>query len=115
MNEKKNLMTELVEQIINADNEAIKKGIQANAVILNKDYDYVKGFGVLLEGLPSYVKPMICGKHIFIGVLPKDYTFALTEIDEKKYQSDLDAYKSRCAMLEEKLAKIGGVLNGHRD
>lgn len=104
------IIAEMVEQIVQAENLAILKHIKANAVIINKDFDFSPSFLGKLNNKNVCISPMICGKHIFVGKLPKDYSFALTEVDEKAYQTELDYYKKRCEELENKLEQIKELL-----
>ena len=90
-----NLYNELMEQIKKAEEEAWIKGIEANAVILNSEFDYVKEFSALIQ--PNRIRhshPMIMGKHVFVGKLPKDYSFALVGTNGETYEDELDKYKS---------------------
>ena len=104
MKQTKDIFRELAEQIENANEEAIKKGIKTNAVYLNEDFDYVKELKLLLHDSKIFsTKPMICGKHIFIGKLPENYSFALCET---KIENELDYYKNKCEELERKLSSI---------
>lgn len=104
------IIAEMVEQIIEADEWALLKHIKANAVVLNKDFDFSSSFLGRLNNKNVCISPMICGKHIFVGKLPKDYSFVLTEVNEKAYQTELDYYKKRCEELENKLEQIKELL-----
>lgn len=101
-----NFLSELCEQVQKAENEAFRLGIKTNTVVLNEEFDYCKSFIVQNK----YVSPMIMGKHIFVTKLPSEYSFVLTQIDEKKLQSELEYYKNKCEMLEQRLEKIKGEL-----
>ena len=106
----KDFIQELMEEIEKAEEVALAKHIKTNAVVLNKDFDTVKEFYAKINQHCFFAKPMILGKHIFIGKLPKDYSFMITEVNEKAYQNDLEYYKNRCAELEAKLEAIKGLL-----
>lgn len=107
----KNLIEELTEQIIQAQELALLKGIKTNAIVLNEDFDFSQEFLAILNNEEIPIKPMILGKHIFVCKLPEDYSFMLTEImDEEAYQTDLDYYKKRCEELENKIKQIKELL-----
>ena len=107
----KDFIQELMEEIQKAEEVALANHIKTNAVILNKDFDTVREFYAKINGHCFFASPMILGKHIFIGKLPKDYSFMITEvINEEAYQNDLEYYKNKCADLEAKLEAIKGLL-----
>lgn len=101
---------ELMEEIQKAEEVALANHIKTNAVILNKDFDIVKDFYAKINGHYFFAKPMIFGKHIFIGKLPKDYSFMITEVNEKAYETELEYYKNKCVDLETKLESIKELL-----
>lgn len=106
----KDFIQELMEEIEKAEKVALENHIKTNAVILNEDFDTVREFYAKINGHCFFAKPMILGKHIFIGKLPKDYSFMITEIDEKAYETELEYYKKKCNDLETKLEAIKGLL-----
>lgn len=110
-NEIKNLMDELIEQIRAAHIQSLKQNIKTNTVILNEDFDLLNEFWYMASKYnPCLVPTMILGKHVFVGKLPKDYSFALTYIDEEKFENDLKYYKNRCEELEEKIKQMKELL-----
>lgn len=106
----KDFIQELMEEIQKAEEVAIENHIKTNAVVLNKDFDIVREFYMKINEHCFFTRPMIFGKHIFLSKLPKDYSFMITEINEKAYETDLEYYKNRCADLEEKLESIKELL-----
>lgn len=106
----KDFIQELMEEVEKAEEIAFAKHIKTNAVVLNKDFDTVKEFYATINEHSFFVKPMICGKHIFVGKLPEGYSFMLAEVDEKAYETELEHYKNRCNELEAKLEAIKGLL-----
>ena len=108
------LIEELAQQILEADRIAVENHIFTNAVCLNEEFDFAKemGFAIKNEMMATTIqtKPMICGKHIFIGKLPKKYSFILTNVDEDLYKNELDYYKARCKDLEGRLDTIKSAL-----
>ena len=104
--ENKDLIEEIIQQIIKADEQAFTKKIETNAIILNENFDFCQPF----FHRSIYTNPMILGKHVFTAKLPEKYSFALTEVD-KEYLSELEYYKRRCKDLEAKLDEIKEVLN----
>ena len=101
---------ELMEEIQKAEKVAFENHIKTNAIILNKDFDIVREFYAKINGRCFFASPMILGKHIFIGKLPKDYSFMITEVNEKAYETELEYYKNRCDDLEAKLESIKELL-----
>ena len=101
---------ELMEEIQKAENIALEKHIKTNATVLNEDFDIVREFYVKINEHCFFTRPMILGKHIFIGKLPKDYSFMITEVNEKAYETELEYYKNRCDDLEAKLESIKELL-----
>ena len=97
---------ELVEQVQKAEEIALEKHITTNAIFINKDFDLSREFLGKIGNRNFYISPMICGKHIFVGKLPKQYSFVLTKVDEKAYRTELDYYKNRCEELEAKFEAI---------
>lgn len=106
----KDFVQELMEEIEKAEEIAFANHIKTNAVILNKDFDTVKEFYAKINERCFLIQPMICGKHIFVGKLPEGYSFMLTEVNEKAYETELEYYKNKCADLEAKLEAIKGLL-----
>lgn len=106
----KDFIQELMEEIEKAEEVALANHIKANAIVLNKDFDTVREFYAKINGHCFFTRPMILGKHIFIGKLPKDYSFMITEVNEKAYETELEHYKNRCDELEAKLESIKELL-----
>lgn len=107
-----NIIDQLIKEISEAERIALEKSIKTNTVILNERFDFCKPFGVWLGQSQKVfnVPAMILGKHVITGDLPDDYPFALTYVDEQKYENELDMYKRRCEELEETLARIKEIL-----
>lgn len=105
------VIEELMEQIAKAEQEAFKKGIETNTIMLNEELDYCKEFStaVRIQGQNRvYVVPaMIMGKHVFKGKLPSNYSFAIANTS---YETDLEYYKKRCEELESKLFELKELL-----
>ena len=106
----KDFIQELMEEIQKAEEVALENHIKTNAVILNKDFDIMREFYAKINGHCFFASPMILGKHIFISKLPKDYSFMITEVNEKAYETELEYYKNRCNELEAKLEEIKELL-----
>ena len=113
------LFKEIRDQIAKAEEEAIVKEIKTNAIILNEDFDYVKELYPMLHlktgengGIHKtmHIPPMICGKYVFVGKLPKDYSFVLTNVNEEMFQSEVDYWKHKCEKLAEKLSAVKEAL-----
>ena len=105
------IIEELARKVIEAENEALKREIETNAIILNRNFDYVKSLNILLGGRVKCSPPMICGKYIFTSdKLPEKYSFILTQVPEEMYETELDKYKKKCEELERKLDYIKEML-----
>ena len=71
------IFNNFINEIKDAENKAVEQGIEANAIILNDKYDYCKSFYYSINYSLREIPPMILGKEIYLGTLPKQYKFAL--------------------------------------
>ena len=108
------LQEELLEQIRKAEEQAVMMGMEANAVVLNEDFDYLGELHIDLMTSSMHSRPMILGKHVFIGKMPSKYSFALITVGEygagPEIDGELEYYKERCRELEKKIDKIKEML-----
>lgn len=66
--------------IWDAHKTALKNGIRANTVMINKRLAKVKGFGHFFAGRVMDIPPMICGLEAFVtDEIPEEFAFALVE------------------------------------
>lgn len=104
------IFLEIQKQIIEAEKQAMLNNIKTNTVILNGEFAMCKEFFAIINKKTIHFPPMIFGKHFILGKLPNDYEFALTYVDEEKYESDLEYYKKQCEKLQRKLEEIEELL-----
>ena len=74
-------MDKIRELIMEAYYEAIKRGIKANTILINKNLVEVKPFNVTYSNGFSELPPQICGMQAFFTdkELPDDYAFSILE------------------------------------
>ena len=82
-------MNEFIKIIQDGINESILQGIKTNAIILNEKYDFCRDFyfsacpTLYSDGRYIHVAPMLLGKQIVMLDLPKDYVFAIADLNLK--------------------------------
>ena len=98
--------------IFEAWREAIKEGIRANTVLINKHFAKVNGFPFAFMGRSGSLPPMICGLEVHVTEeLPDGYDFAVLEAPETEReklirQTRADTVKK----MQERAAEIVGEL-----
>lgn len=72
---------EFINHIRKANAEAIRNGIKANTVLINKNMVKVNGFPMQLYGSFRIMPDMICGMNVYWtkDELPDGYSFAVLE------------------------------------
>lgn len=93
-----NYMAELQRKLKEAEEEAILNGIQANTIVLNEKYDYVKKFYFSIDrGFDKIAyesHPMLLGKEVILAPLPEGIHYALFERPvSRNPQEDLNLLK----------------------
>lgn len=76
-----------IDLIIQAREEAIERGIQANSIVISDKLRYVKSFRLIDKFSDGGIsmktfKPMICGMEIDVKKLPANLDFVVYEADE---------------------------------
>lgn len=63
--------------IVRSYNEALREGIKANSIVINKNMVKVDSFSTHVHNIP----PMICGLNVYFtkDELPENYSFAIME------------------------------------
>lgn len=89
------IVTKFYSMVAKARNEAVKRGIKANSIVINKNMVFVPGD---YELYPT----MVCGLDVYVtkDELPDGYAFAVAESQREKTNAD----RIR-AMNDEELAK----------
>jgi hypothetical protein len=77
------ILTEFYGKIAKARNEAVKRGIKANSIVINKNMVFVPGD---YELYPT----MVCGLDVYVtkDELPDGYSFAVVESQREKTNAD---------------------------
>ena len=101
---------DLIQAIVEAEKLALEKGIETNAVFLNKKYDFCKDVyvGSFWGDSVRHVYPMILGKQLLTCDLPQKYTFALGKNPHKTYVEKLEEEN---ALLKRYVKLIGSEDN----
>ena len=109
----RDMMDMFLEELHKAEQLAFEKGMEANAVILNSEFDYINAFYSKLQGggCMSY-PPRIAGKKILKGKLPNKYQFILTKSDVESLEDKLEKQIQINKTLREKLNMIEQLLKG---
>lgn len=77
-------MKKIQDFIFEGYKQAIKEGISANTVILNKKFAKVKPFGFSYYGNVMQMPPMIAGlEAVASDEMPDDFSFLILEADKK--------------------------------
>ena len=76
-------ITDFIGMVIKARNEAIKRGIKADSIIINKNMVFVPG---VIDLYPA----MVCGLNVYVtkDELPDGYSFAVAESQREKTNAD---------------------------
>ena len=83
-------MKEMIKIIQDGIKESIEQGIKSNSIILNEKYDICRDFYLSVcptlysKGLYTHVAPMLLGKQVVMLDLPKDYVFAIADLNLKR-------------------------------
>ena len=72
--------------------KAFEKGIKANAIILNQNYDYLEEFYYTIDKCLYKTKRMILGCKLVLGRLPTKHEFAMVEIETPDYEELIRKY-----------------------
>ena len=88
----KNVWNEIAETIMEAKYKAFEKGIKANAIILNQNYDYLEEFYYTIDKCLYKTKRMILGCKLVLGRLPTKHEFAMVEIETPDYEELIKKY-----------------------
>jgi hypothetical protein len=77
------IFTEFYGMVLKARNEAAKRGIKANSIVINKNMVFVPGD---YELYPT----MVCGLNVYVtkDELPDGYSFAVAESQREKTNAD---------------------------
>lgn len=106
--ESKKMIDDLVKIAQEAKNEAFHRGIEANVMVINSRYRYVKQFFVqLLDGIAT-VGPMLCGMRVLfdeLGEVPRDASFLMLHVDDLP-QDRLQRLEEENRELREKIVRI---------
>ena len=104
------------EMVMDAYNEAVKRGIKANTIIINKNLVEVKPFTVNDGFGFSELPPMICGMQAFFTdkELPDDYAFSVLEAKctEREFliqQTRENSVREFAKILKEKVLNFCGT------
>lgn len=99
----------IIQGVIQAVHEAIKRDIKANAIVINDRLYFSKLFGDGAE------VPMICGLRAFYSdELPNDTLFAVVQAHNLPLTKDetIAELEAENEMLKKKLASIEAILEG---
>lgn len=83
-------MKEMLKIIDDAIKESMLQGIKSNSIILNEKYDICRDFYLSVaptlysKGCYTHVAPMLLGKQVVMLDLPKDYVFAIADLNLKR-------------------------------
>ena len=97
---------ELYKAFVEAENEAVEKGIRTNTIFLNDKFDATKKFYRDLFDYAGYrvgteYPPMILGKKVWlVSFLPDSYPFALTWTETPTAEEALNELKQELAVLK---------------
>ena len=75
-----------------AKDKALEKGIQANTIVLNSNFEYLREFYYSINRDIYKVKPMILGYKLMLGRLPTKYEFAMAELETPDYEELIRKY-----------------------
>lgn len=112
-NEMRDMMDIFLEELHKAEQLAFEKGIEANAVILNSEFDYINAFySKLQDGRYASYPPRIAGKKILKGKLPNKYQFILTKCDIESLEEKLEKQMQINKTLTRKIDILKQMLEG---
>ena len=108
------------EMVMEAVKHALKEGIKANSIIINKDFVRVKKSWIINSFSYSELPDMICGLEVYLtdNDLPENYSFAVVEKSQTKREhliektkidtarEILQKMKEKCKELEYKFSHI---------
>lgn len=99
-------ISKFMNDVIRARAEAFRQNIKANAVLINKNLVKISELYHISPLGVSVIPPMICGLGVYDAgeLLPEDYAFAVTHIEEvKNIVKERDEYKHRAEVAEKAL------------
>ena len=87
------------EMVMEAVKHAVKEGIKANSIIINKDFVRVKKSWINNGFSYSELPDMICGLEVFLtdNDLPENYSFAVVEKPQTERERLIEKTKSDTA------------------
>lgn len=109
MNEKKRIkyiaprkakeLTDIWDMIREAQKLALKEGIKANSIVINKKFIKVPSVWLNIVGTPIQFPPMICGLECYFtdNDFPDNYSFALLEKPQTERELLIEKTKSDTA------------------
>ena len=107
------LVKSFKEMVMEAVKHALKEGIKANSIIINKDFVRVKKSWVNNGFSYSELPDMICGLECYLtdNDLPENYSFAVVEKPQTERERLIEKTKSDTAreILDEVSKHYGGA------
>lgn len=105
------------DMIREAQELALKEGIKANSIVINKKFVKVPSVWVNIVGSPRQLPPMICGLECYVtdNELPDNYSFAVVEKLHTERERLIGKTESNTAREILTLIKNGVELNSMID
>ncbi|MCX4384291.1 MAG: hypothetical protein OSJ39_00660 [Clostridia bacterium] len=88
-------MPSFISAIRNAQTEAWKRQIEANTIVIDNRFRYVKPFVLLSSWSNIYFPPMIMGMEIKFADLPNNAAFLICKLDETENERKVKEIKAQ--------------------
>lgn len=108
---------DILDMIRKAQELAVKEGIKANSIVINKKFVKVPSVWINMCGSPIQLPPMICGLECYFtdNEFPDNYSFAALEKPQTERETLIGKTKSDTAREILTLIKNGVELNSMID
>lgn len=107
-------MQHFASMVTKAQEEAVKRLIEANTIVIDNRFRYVKPFAMAQAHGAICFPPMIMGMELKFANLPNNADFLLFEADKTEYERKVQeireqAIKEFAEKLKEKLGTVEGI------